>query len=277
MPEMPEALKFRIMMCLLISGPSSCSVTEISRTLNEKKYTITRSMNRMEQEGLVDRSNVRCPVLTQKGRTQAERYRERVRLAQNHLLYEGVDVEHARQDACSWAMFCSDALMNVLRANDEPHRIKEELRERHTFSGSVFCKNMKDGGYTFPFIIYREHMEADTPISCVNEGFEHPCTLHVEKGEGVIQLRMLPIRQGSGIDKEERCDCIQYVEYLDSGRFISAEIDGTIVSIPMQALSFVNMGTGADRLFHGSVGLRLRCSCSDGQAYETKATFTILI
>ncbi len=277
MQETPEALKFRIMMCLLVSSPSGCTVTGISRTLKEKKYTITRFMSRMEQEGLVDRSNVRAPVLTEKGRAQAERYRERVSLAQNHLLYEGVDMEHAKEDACLWALYCSDALMDVIRASDERYRIKQELRDKKTFGGSVFCKKLKDGSYTFPFIIYREHVKDNDNISMANNGFEHPCTLYVEKGQGVIQLRVLPMSQKSVVNGKLLDGRISKLEYLDSGRFVSAEIHGDMISFPASALTFVNMGTGADQILHGSVCLRIQCSCGGSHVPEPKALFTILI
>lgn len=273
----PDALKFRIMMCLLASKPSSCTVTGISLTLNEKKYTITRSMNRMEQEGLIDRSDVRAPVLTDKGRMQAERYRERVSLAQNHLLYEGMDMEHAKQDACSWALYCSDELMDVIRASDEWYRIKYELRDRKAFSGATFCKKLKDGSYSFPFMLYREHMKDNNNISMANNGFEHPCTLYVEKGEGIIQLRALSIhRKAAHSDKMISCK-INKLEYLDSGRFVSAEIHGDVISIPASALSFVNMGSGLNQILHGSVCLRMECTGGMKHIPEPKAMFTILI
>ncbi len=277
MLEIPEALKFRIMMCLLMSNPSSCTVTEISRTLKEKKYTITRFMSRMEQEGLIDRSAARAPVLTQKGRAQAEHYQERVSLAQNYLLYKGMDMEHAREDACLWALYGSDALMDMIRNSDERYRIKQELRDKKSYNGSVFCRKLKDGSYTFPFIIYREHVKDNDNISMANNGFAHPCTLHVENGEGVIRLRILPMLQKSVVNGKLLDGRVTKLEYLDSGRFVSAEIHGEMISFPASVLTFINLGTGADQILHGSVCLRIQCTCGGAHAAEPKALFTILI
>lgn len=264
-------------MCLLGSDTSSCTVTGISRTLKEEKYTITRFMSRMEQEGLIDRSAARTPVLTPEGRAQAERYQERVRLAQNYLLCNGMDMEHAAEDACLLALYCSDALIDMIRTSDERYQIKQELRDRDCYTGTVFCRKLKDGAYTFPFIIYREQIKDNHNISMANSGFEHPCTLYVENGEGVIRLRLLPMLQKSSGNGNLLDGRVTRLEYLDSGRFVSAEIHGEVISFPASALTFVNMGTGVDRILHGSVCLRIQCTCGDTNTAEPKALFTILV
>ena len=44
MTESPDILKLRVLLCFLKSAPEHCTVTGISRTLNEEKYTISRSL-----------------------------------------------------------------------------------------------------------------------------------------------------------------------------------------------------------------------------------------
>lgn len=277
MSESPEQLKFRILMCMLMSSSANCTVTGISRSLQEEKYTITRAMQRMEQEGLIDRSNVRAPVLTQQGREQARRYSERVRIAENHLLYEGIDVEHARQDACVWALNCSEQLMDVLRANDERYRVKHALREYKNFSGALLCRNLKDGTYYFPFIIYREQVKNNSNVSMANSGFEHPCALHVENGEGTIQLQLLPMSQKSVVSGCTLSGRVSSLEYLENGRFISGEFHSNGVSFPASALNFINIGSGMGQILHGSVCLQMQCSCGITHMPQSRALFTILI
>lgn len=277
MSDSPDILRLRVLLCFLKSAPEHCTVTGISRTLKEEKYTISRVMVGLEKEGLIDRSDVRNPSLTEAGRTRAERYVERIEIATNHLLYEGVDVENARRDAAFWSLYCSDKLMEVVRSSEERYRIKHELRDQKTFSGATLCKRLKDGCYQFPFIIYREHVKNNNNISMANEGFEHPCTLYVNGGTGIIQLRSVPLSAKSASNGKTVHGKVDKMEYFDLGRFISAELHGNVISFPAEALSFVNMGTGVGQVLHGSVCLKMQCSCGIIHMPESKAIFTILI
>ena len=277
MSDSPDILRLRVMLCFLKSAPEHCTVTGIARTLNEEKYTISRIMQALEKEGLIDRSDARHPFLTAKGSELAERYAKRVETATNHLLYEGVDIENAKSDACYWALYCSDKLMSVVRSSEERYRVKLELRDQKSFSGRTLCKRLKDGCYQFPFIIYREHVKGNSNISMANDGFEHPCTLYVNGGEGLIQLRSLPISAKSGSNGKMVHGKINKMEYFDAGQFISAEIHGNVVSFPADVLNFTNMGTGVGQVLHGTVCLRMQCSCGIIHMPESKAIFTIII
>lgn len=188
MPDSPDILRLRVLLCFL-KRDETCTVMGISRTLKEAKQNISRAMIALEKDGLLDRSNPRCPTLTAPGYQKAKYYAERIEITLNHLLYEGVDVESARQDAFQWALYCSDKTMETIRATEQRYRVKYELRDQKQFSGIQLCKLLKDGVYQFPFLIYREHVKNGTNISMANEGFEHPCTLYVDDGEGWIQLR----------------------------------------------------------------------------------------
>ena len=277
MTESPDILKLRVLLCFLKSAPEHCTVTGISRTLNEKKYTISRSLQGLAKDGLIDRTDARHPLLTEKGSELARRYAERVEIATNHLLYEGVDIENAKQDASYWALYCSDKLMEVVHSSEERYRVKLELRNQKTFSGTTLCKRLKDGCYQFPFIIYRECVKGNSNISMANEGFEHPCTLYVNGGEGLIQLRSLPISARSGLNGKMIHGKVNKMEYFDAGQFVNAELHGTVVSFPADALNFVNMGTGVGQVLHGTVCLKMQCSCGLIHMPESKAIFTIII
>lgn len=272
-----EVLKFRILACLHDAGDSTCTVTGISRTLQEEKYVISRTMIRMEQEGLIDRSNIRAPVLTDKGRMEADRYHERVGLALNHLLRAGVDLEHAKRDACVWALNCSDEMMAIVRASDERYRIKKELKGEPFFDGATLCEHVRNGTYAFPFVIYREHPKGSDVLSMANDGFEHPCTLHVEDGKGVIQLRTLPMSKKSALNRLSMVGKVNKLEYFDAGRFVHAEFHGDVITFPASILRFANIGEGPGQMLHGSVYLKMQCSVGIAHMPESKALFTILI
>ena len=93
MAESSEVLRLRAL--LGFYKEDNVTVTGLSRTLGEEKYTISRLLSSLEEEGLVDRSNNRHPKLTEQGLEVAERYAERVHTMENYLLYKGVSGENA--------------------------------------------------------------------------------------------------------------------------------------------------------------------------------------
>lgn len=137
MKDNAEILKLRVLLCFLKLTPADCSVTGIARTLGREKYAISRAVSALEAEGLVDRADIRRPRLTEKGYAEASRYAERFEIALNHLLYEGVDMESARQDAFVWTLYCTDGTMETVRATEKRYRVKYELRGQRQFSGAV--------------------------------------------------------------------------------------------------------------------------------------------
>lgn len=277
MEQTNHVLKFRILMCMLENDAGKCTVSNIGRILQEEKYTVSRAMIKMEQEGLIDRTDVYSPTLTVEGKNAAERYRERVDIAMNHLLYEGVKVENAKKDACVWAMYCSDELMDVLRASDERYRVKRVLKNEKWLDGRTLCEHMRDGTYFFPFIFYRDCVKENDNISMANKGFRHPCTLHVENGKGVVQLRIVPMSEKSVKNGIPMNGKVSKFEYFDDGQFLSAEFHGDVISFPASALKFMNMGDGVVQIMHGSVCVKMQCSVGVAHMPESTALFTILI
>lgn len=75
-------LQLRILMCFLNAGPEGCSNSSLNKTLGIEKYTLSRVVMDMERMGLVDRTNIRRPVLTEMGQREAEYYAERMDIAQ---------------------------------------------------------------------------------------------------------------------------------------------------------------------------------------------------
>ena len=88
MAESSEMLRLRAL--LGFYNDDNVTVTGLSRSLGEEKYTISRLLSSLEEEGLVDRSNNRHPKLTEEGLEVAERYAKRVDTMENYLLYKGV-------------------------------------------------------------------------------------------------------------------------------------------------------------------------------------------
>lgn len=141
MKDNAEILKLRVLLCFWKLSPADRSVTGIARTLGKEKYAVSRAVSSLEKDGLVQRENARSPQLTEAGRQAASRYSERFETALNHLLYEGVDLESAKQDAFVWTLYCTDSTMETVRATEERYRVKYELRGQKQFSGAALCKN----------------------------------------------------------------------------------------------------------------------------------------
>lgn len=277
MDDNVKILRLRVLLCFLRLKPADCTVTAIARTLGEEKYSVSRAVASLEKDGYITRADVRSPQLTEKGTIVAKRYSERLEITLNHLLYEGVDMESAQKDAFVWALYCTDSTMDAVRSTEERYRVKYELREQKQFSGAALCKRLKDGCYNFPFLIFREHIKNGSNISMANEGFEHPCNLYVKKGVGTVQLRAVSLSAKSQLSGALMSGRVKTIRYFDSGRFVSAEQNGQIFSFPADVLQFINVGSNAGQILHGSVCLQMECSVGPIHMPESVAIFSMLI
>lgn len=277
MNELLDITRLRILQCLFNSEPSDCTVTVIARTLKMEKYTVSRALAAMERDGIVCRTDKRKILLTDVGMAEARRYSERMEAAINHLIYEGVDMDSARNDALHWALYNSESTMDVIHASSELYRVKFSMRGQKAFTGAVLCKNMQDGVYQFPFIIYKEHVQNGSNLSMANQGFLNPCTLRVEHGVGTIQLCALDMMGKSGRNGAPIRGRVKNLQYFEYGEFCKAEVNGNIISFSASSLQFVSVGTGVSQILHGSVLLRMECSSGLSYMPESQAIFTMLI
>ena len=272
-----DILKLRITMCFLNSSCDNCTVAGISRTLGEEKYKVSRVMIQMENEGLLDRSDIRRPKLTEKGIKEGEIYKDRIELTQKHLMYEGMDMEKARKDSRFMALYCSEDFMNVLRLTDELYSVKNQLKSEQHFTGGVLTQRFHDGEYKFPFVVYKESVYDNNNISRANEAFMHPCVLKIKNGKGLIKLYSVPVvKKVNGYDKVLRGK-LESLEYFEFGRFVNAERDGNIISFPVDDMRFTNLMSGTGSIFHGNICLRMEYSINGVKREKEKVIFTVLM
>ena len=272
-----DILKLRIILCFLNSSSKNCTVVGISRTLGEEKYKVSRAMIQMEGDGIIDRSNSRRPMLTEKGYKEALKYKERIEITQQHLMYEGMNMENARKDSRFMALYCSEDFMNVIRLTDEVYSVKNQLKKEQYFTGRVLVERFHDGEYKFPFVIYKESVNDNNNISRANEAFLHPCILQVVDGKGTIKLYSVPIvKKINGYDKILRGK-LESLEYFEFGSFVNAEQDGNVISFPADDLKFTNLMSGTGNIFHGNICLNMEYSINGIKKKKEKVIFTILI
>jgi Mn-dependent DtxR family transcriptional regulator len=237
MPDTSDILRLRILICFLQSENSGCTVTGLSKTLGVEKYTISRMLSLLEREGLIDKNDTRHPCLTEEGRAEAERYSERINTAISHLMYEGVDMENAKNDAFNLALYCSEQTMTAIRITKERYRLKDELSKSKCFGGTLLAKMLCDGEYKFPFIMYRENFKNGDNMSPMNNCFNHPCVLNIQNNSGNVQLCI--VRNSVSAYKR-----IKNIKYYYDGIYYNAEMYGDILQIPIEVLKFENLGVG---------------------------------
>lgn len=278
MPESLEILKMRALICFLNEDPALCTVTGLADILGEGKQKISRLLMSLEKEGLLDRSDLRRPRLTQAGREQASYYEKRTNIVLNHLLYEGLDLNDAEHDAYAWARFSSERGMEIIKSSEQRYRAKYELRRQKEFGGEELCRHLADGEYSFPFLIYRETVRGGTNLSMANEGFRHPCVLRVADGRGQIVLQPVDLSAKSPLTGRKMNGRVRKLTILQpDGAFMRAEEDGENLAFSADVLHFLNIGEGMGQILHGSVCMRMQCSVGTMHMPESTAIFTIMI
>ena len=267
-------LRFRVMQLLFDEQPHS--VTQIARTLGEQKYTISRLVGRLEQQGAVRRTADRRVQISAEGKAQTARQTERFETIWNHLTYEGVDVADARRDASLLTLYASSATLDAIKASQKIYALRQAFDGQTAFSGGALAQKMQTGIYHFPFVIYRETAQNGSNLSVADRGFLKPCTVEISGGAGNVHLQALPMQHKnsdgllvSGIAKD--------VRYFDAGAFVQAERNGDLVTFPLGAMRFCAVGTGVSRMLHGSLVLQMTSSAGREQLPPASVIFTMLI
>ena len=269
-------LKLRVLLYFLNNGKEDCSVVKISKVLDVTKQRVSRVLIDLEENGYADRTDQRHPVLTESGTEYAKNYAERIRVSLNHLLYEGVPLQQAEEDAYRWAIDNTEATMKVIREAETKCRVKYELRNREHFSGKELCKAFGDGDFEFNFIVYRAEQKNGSNLSMANKGFEHPGHLIIKNGVGKIRLRAVELEAKSPVTKIKMKGKVDGLKYHYNGDFCQADISNDIITFPADAMEFVNIGEGINQIVHGSVGIKVRCTVFPMHMPESEAIFTMI-
>lgn len=253
-------LRLRILLAFL-KQDENCTIMGIARTLGESKQNISRSVIILEKEGMIDRTDVRHPVLTDKGKEMAEHYSKKIKTAMQFLMDEGVSIENARRDASYWAIHNSDETMQILKKSCQKNEVKKLIKQKYKFKGSFLNKKVNEGIYQFQFFIH------DGTSMKLNECFEHPCTCHITAGRGNLSLKCV---NAKGIN-------IRSIQYFDNGMFVSAEKQGDIFMFPSDIVEFVNYGEGNGQILQGTVCLKIQYTVSKGKIVEETSSLTLFM
>ena len=239
-----DQLKLRVLICFFDLEAKDCSVTNLAQLLGEEKYTISRTMGALEKSGYLDRTNRRRPFLTKAGEQAAKRYNDRLDIALEYLLHEGIGQADAKKDAIFMALCCTDETFQRLREKEGCGRVKMMFRDGTTFGGEKLCRYWENGVYHLPFMMYTNIENGH--ISRWNQEFAHPGLLEIKNRIGIVQIR---------VSFEKR-----YTKfwYWDGENYRNFERNGSVLLFPAKFLRFISIGTEKGRMLHGEVQVKVQ-------------------
>lgn len=175
-------------------------------------------------------------------------------------------------------LYCSDQFFWNASAVGRNHAYETVFCRTQNIFRQWFCEQIKDGNYTFPFIIYREKVKGHNNISMANDGFVHPCEVIIRENGGVILLKAIEMNENSKFNGVKMRGMVQHLKYYDGKEFVESVISGGFIQIPLNCFHFVNIGSDTmTRVLHGSICLKMRCSVGEIHMPESTAIFTVLI
>ena len=278
MPETLTPFQIQLLLYYLEAEPKKRTVTDSARILGTTKWAVTRALDALEKQDVVERQENRKTVLTASGKKLAEKCRGQMKILEQYMQYQDIPPAQIKENALrALSAGFSDEFMDRLAEQEGRMRLKEIFAGHRNFHGGDICNYLKDGSYYFPFIIYREQIKNHNNLSMANKGFENPCELIVKDHEGLIYLAVKTVSAESMSSGKKMEGRVNKMQYLYDGEFRDGGIDGRYVYFPVTALNFIAMGKGRDTLLHGSVCLKMQCSVGDMHMPESTAIFTMFI
>ena len=272
MLESATVLKNRVLLCFLSGDEKEKNVTGIAKTLGEEKYTISRIMKELEEEGLVDRTKPRRPVLTPDGSRLAKYYSENIDVSVDLLLHSGVEPVTAKRDGLYWGIFNSKETSRVVKNLWNVNHIKRVFQGKSNFNGTELCRDWDDGTYKLPFVLYSEIAKNGKNFSMANSAFVNPCIITVKNGKGFVHIEAIPVEVGIIGPRQ-----VDHIKYSYEGVFETAEKSGRIFTFPIDSLDFSSFGTGNSQIIHGQTEMEFFFRLSENHKQGVRALFTIII
>ncbi len=100
----------------ILQTQPTCRVKDLSTKMGVSHVTVTRILQRLSAEGLIDKDPYGPCTLTAEGAAMAKRSRKRHQLLLEFLLHIGVPPTHAARDAEGMEHHVSEATLAAMRA-----------------------------------------------------------------------------------------------------------------------------------------------------------------
>lgn len=94
MSETLTLLQIQLLLYYLGAEPSKRTVTDSAKNLGITKWAVTRAMDAMEKQDIVERLENRKTVLTMTGKKLAEKYQNQMKVLEQYMQYQDI---HTRQ------------------------------------------------------------------------------------------------------------------------------------------------------------------------------------
>ena len=272
-----ELLKMKILIYFHQNEASVCTVGKIADRLGSFKQKISKMLIILEEEGLVNRNDNRHPQLTKKGTILADKYTTKMKMTTEVLIQAGVSLEMVDHDAYNIVMGSSQSTIDAIKRRFMKLELKKELRGKGNFNGDLVSKILYDGMYPINFVIYKQNADYNNNLSMANNGFEHPAHIFVENGSGIVKLRIKDLRSRVPYKDDLVEGHAAEVQYLYKGEYAKAEILGSFLTFPLDAVQFVTMGDDSNVQIQGSLFMKIKSTINTTYMPESEAIFTIVM
>lgn len=263
--------RLEILFCLLNYEERNRTVTNIAKSLNLSKATVSRTIHYFGSEGIVEGVNL---SLTFHGKILARRYHWQKEQLVSWLMQSGTMEEKiAYQEAINLIVAVSEDTLEILihsvQLKGQNLQRPEDIEEDNTI-----LELLEDGRYDITFTLYRHQMKEHSYISMANEGFYHPAHLIMKKGKGQILLKPKKIfkKLPGGIQLIGQVDGISYMESYEYKK--ASQVDG-MWRIPIDSIRFHH--SKKEQVLKGQIMLRVNCSAAKLYMPESIVMFSMML
>ena len=140
MPETLTPFQIQLLLYYLEAEPKKRTVTDSARILGTTKWAVTRALNALEKQDVVERQENRKTVLTASGKKLAEKCRGQMKILEQYMQYQDIPPVQIKENAL-WALSAgfSDEFMARLAEQEGRMRLKEIFAGHRDFHGGDIC------------------------------------------------------------------------------------------------------------------------------------------
>lgn len=250
------------------------TISNIARQMNVSKSTVSRAVQKMEEENLLEKNML---SFTPYGEKVAKKYAK----GQHYIgkwiqKYTEIKKGEAEKEAAILMASISEDILDKYLLNVEKYGEEIELEDMESFRDMVIENILPEGSHKVFFTVYKKKNKSNSSnISMGNDGFYHPATLEVNSREGFVVLKSktiikdLPGKIGSVKGR------VTKLEYFFNGEKIEAKEEENSWYIPLKNIKFsYNLG---ENIMSALLDIILTCQGSISIMPPSKAVLCLTI
>lgn len=271
-------MQIRLILAIHNSQNSLLSYSSFGTEYNLKPYAVSRIASELSDMGMLNRTNVRRPVLTPHGAKFAEHFLYKMEVFQNYLRYEGMsNEERIKREAFRRAMEYDDEMFEAENNMYLHNRLKSYFNSDAKFMGTEFCEKIKNGTFSFSIIFEALQLKEDfTNWSMANDGFQPKCKIVIKDGKGYVLLFPKMVASNKTGDGHSVSGQAAQFQYHDDEKLIDIQRTPEGFRIPLDKFRFRNIGDNVnEQILHGQICIQV--TCTSGEMGIRKAMLTVLV